>query len=404
MTKEVLKSCLKQSFYNHNQYNLSEELFDYEQKEIFQIIKECHNKFQSDLTYTEILELWKAKNPVATDSAKRDFEKALQVIKNTEELNPNISSELIDILWKSVWARKGAELFLRVSEGDKNAEFELEEHLSKRNEGFSPNDFGEFVTKDIDVLLEQSSDENRFKFNLTALRNIVSGIGKKEFGCLFATPETGKTAFIASICVSPNGFVHQGAKVLVLVNEEDGGRTMLRCAQALTATTVQDIPNNVDKIREAFKKIDNFQIANVGGWDLRKIEALIESHNPDIVCIDQADKVYINGSFNATHERLRSLYTHFRELAKRQDIALLVVSQASAEAAHKTKLTPFDMENSKIGKSAEVDLLIGISKHPKTENEEPDYTRFLSVCKNKLSGVHSTAVCFLNHQISRYED
>ena len=95
---------------------------------------------------------------------------------------------------------------------------------------------------------------------------------------------------------------------------------------------------------------------NVGSWNFDKIEALIQDWNPDFVIIDQADKVHINGAFNASHERLRSLYTHFRELAKRQDIALLVVSQASADAQYKTKLTPFDMENSKIGKSAEVDL------------------------------------------------
>lgn len=404
MTKEILKSCLKQEFFNENKLQLSEELFSYEQKDIFNIIKGCHDKYNSDLTFTEVFELWKSKNPVATDTSKKDFHLALSHIKNAEDINPNVATELIQDLWKSVWARQGAELFLRISEGDSNAEQLLENHLLKRNEGYSPYDFGEPVTKDIVKLLEQVSDENRYKFNLTALRNIVSGIGKKEFGCLFATPEVGKTAFIASICVAPGGFVSQGARVLVLVNEEDGGRTMLRVAQCLTESIVTDIPNKIPEIQEAFNKLTNFTIKNVGGWDLNKIEAYIEKENADVVCIDQADKVYINGSFNATHERLRSLYTHFRELAKRQDIALLVVSQASADAAYKTKLTPFDLENSKIGKSAEVDLLIGISKHPTTENEEPDYTRFLSVCKNKLSGIHSTAVCFLNHQISRYED
>ena len=180
---------------------------------------------------------------------------------------------------------------------------------------------------------------------------------------------------------------------------------MLRSMQALTKTGKDEVRENLPKIKEEFDKIESkFEIANVGSFEFSKIEAIIASRKPDLVCIDQADKVHLRGSYNASHEKLRALYTSFRELAKRQDIALLVVSQASSEAQYKTKLTPFDMENSKIGKAAEVDLLIGISKHPQSQNEDPDYTRFLSVCKNKLSGVHSTAVCFLNHEISTYED
>tara|TARA_S200000501_G_C20861458_1_gene759967 strand:+ start:2114 stop:3334 length:1221 start_codon:yes stop_codon:yes gene_type:complete len=406
MTKEILRSCLKQDFYAINKLKLSEDLFEAEQKEIFKIIRESHSKYSEDLSFPEITSLWMVNHPVATHSEKEDFQAALSHIEKSEEINPEVASDLINEMWKHSWARKGAELFLRISEGNADAEQSLEEHLRKKEDGFSPDDFAEaFVTKDIELLIEQASDDHRYKFNISSLRNIVCGVGKKEFGCIFAVPEAGKTAFVASICVAPEGFVHQGAKTLILVNEEDGGRTMLRSAQALCGVKKDEVKDNIAKIKSDFIGLgDQFEIANVGGYDFNKIEAIIASRNPDVVCIDQADKVHIKGSFNASHEKLRALYTNFRELAKRQDIALLVVSQASQEAQYKTKLTPFDMENSKIGKAAEVDLLIGISKHPKQENEEPDYTRFLSVCKNKLSGIHSTAVCFLNHEISRYED
>jgi len=406
MTKELLRSCLKQDFYTTNKLKLSDDLFESEQKEIFQIIRDSHEKYNKDLSFTEVKSLWIVNHPVATHSEKEDFQTALSHIERSEDINPEVASDIINELWKQEWARKGAELFLRISEGNTDAEQALEEHLRKKEDGFSPDDFAEaFVTKDIALLLEQASDDHRFKFNINSLRNIVCGVGKKEFGCIFAVPEAGKTAFVASICVGPEGFVHQGAKTLILVNEEDGGRTMLRSAQALCGVKREKVRENILRIKTEFVDLgDRFEIANVGGYDFNKIEAIIASRKPDVVCIDQADKVHIRGNYNASHEKLRALYTNFRELAKRQDIALLVVSQASQEAQYKTKLTPFDMENSKIGKAAEVDLLIGISKHPKQENEEPDYTRFLSVCKNKLSGIHSTAVCFLNHEISRYED
>ena len=76
----------------------------------------------------------------------------------------------------------------------------------------------------------------------------------------------------------------------------------------------------------------------------------------DVLILDQGDKIQINGNFNSSHERLRELFRRMRELAKRQQVALITVSQASAEARGKTRLSGFDMEGSKIGKMAELDL------------------------------------------------
>jgi hypothetical protein len=91
-------------------------------------------------------------------------------------------------------------------------------------------------------------------------------------------------------------------------------------------------------------------------------------------------------------------------LAKKFDCALFVVSQASAEAKNKTRLSPFEMEGSKIGKFAESDLIIGIGKHESNdvEDTETDYTRYLTVGKNKLSGWHGTIICQIQPEISRY--
>ena len=62
------------------------------------------------------------------------------------------------------------------------------------------------------------------------------------------------------------------------------------------------------------------------------------------------------------------------------------------------------MEGSKIGKFAEADLIVGIGKMESNdvEDTEIDYTRYLTVSKNKLSGWHGTVVCQIQTQISRY--
>jgi hypothetical protein len=76
------------------------------------------------------------------------------------------------------------------------------------------------------------------------------------------------------------------------------------------------------------------------------------------------------------------------------------MSQASNEARGKTRLSPFEMEGSKIGKSAELDLIIGIGALE--SDGEPDMTRYLTIGKNKLNGYHGTVTCYLQGEISRY--
>jgi hypothetical protein len=62
------------------------------------------------------------------------------------------------------------------------------------------------------------------------------------------------------------------------------------------------------------------------------------------------------------------------------------------------------MEGSKIGKSAECDLIIGIGKHEAgdVEDSEIDTARYLTVSKNKLSGWHGTVICNIEPKVSRY--
>ena len=81
---------------------------------------------------------------------------------------------------------------------------------------------------------------------------------------------------------------------------------------------------------------------------------------PDLLIIDQLDKVHVSGTFARTDEKLRAIYTGAREIAKRRSCALIGVSQASAYASSTLDL-PFDMmENSKTGKEIEYDFIIDV--------------------------------------------
>ena len=74
-----------------------------------------------------------------------------------------------------------------------------------------------------------------------------------------------------------------------------------------------------------------------------------ERHKPDIVIIDQLDKLDVMGTFARTDEKLRQIYLKFREVCKRHDVFGIGISQASADAENRTNVTYAMMENSKTG-------------------------------------------------------
>ena len=102
-----------------------------------------------------------------------------------------------------------------------------------------------------------------------------------------------------------------------------------------------------------------------------------------------------------TDEKLRQIYTSVREIAKRRDCAVIAISQASADAHNRNSISFDQMENSKTGKAAEADLIIGIGRNANSDLENK--IRTLCVSKNKINGYHGEPVCTIRRGISRYE-
>mgnify|MGYP000019770739 FL=1 len=405
MDIRLLKSLLSYEFYNENKTNLSKTLFEDEIQEAYDIIVQAHEKYQHDLIPADIQALWKNFNPVATRADEQAFTDLIEQVADVPPLSPPVVSDVLHGLWQRQVGTKIANMGIEVADGNSSAMDRLNTLLDQSREGFLPTDFGEKTTKDIEELLAGVTDDNRWEFNISTLSRHVYGIGAREFGCVFALPETGKTAFLVSICTGPRGFCEQGAKVIYLGNEEDTGRTMLRAIQAQSGMTREQVIADPISARNKFNGIENlFDMNEIQDWDLAKIEAYVEKEQPDILIIDQADKVNIGGNFSAGHERLRELYRRLRETAKKYDCALIAVSQASNDAKGRTRLSGFDMEGSKIGKMAELDLCIGIGKHEAgdVDDTEVDTSRYLTISKNKLSGWHGTVICNIQPEISRY--
>lgn len=405
MEIELIKTLLNHEAYQSTQAKLRQSIFSEDGADLFVLLKDAHEKYDTDLKPEDLYSIWLSKNPVATTSEINEFRDNIDDLKRAEAITSGVAADVIESLWRREIGRDIANIGINMSEGDTSALLKLQSLIEKISGSYMPDEFGEPTTDNIYELLAETSDDNRWKFNIETLARHVYGIGPAEFGIVFARPETGKSAFLISIIAGPGGFCQQGAKVLYLGNEERTTRTKLRAIQACSGMTREQITENPDLAMSKYQAIkDRLIMKDVQEWDLDTINAYCEKIKPDAVFIDQADKVTISGQYNSSHERLRELYRSLRELAKRHDCALVGVSQASAEAEGKTRVDFSMLEGSKTGKAAEADLIIGIGKASSGDDNEPDNRRFINVSKNKLSGFHGYVIAMIEPEVSRYTE
>lgn len=372
-------------------------IFDDTYTKLYKTIGEAHQRYSHDLSAADISAIWAVNNSTATRAEHEVFQDALTEVNAATPVSLDVAKDVIEQLWRQETFREIAQLSLNASEGSMDILSKIYEKVEQVKEGLvAEDDLGDPVTDDIHELLASASDAARWPFNIETLSRHVYGIGPSEFAVVFARPETGKSSFGVSLSAAPGGWCQQGARVLMLGNEESMKRTRLRAIQAWNGWSAKEVEAKPEEAVARFSAIkDRFIMKDVQEWDFNKVDRYITRFKPDIVIIDQLDKVNIDGSFNSSHEKLREVYRRAREMAKRHECALVAVSQASADAEGRTRLDFSMMENSKTGKAAEADLIIGIGKHGQSDDGEPDTMRFLNISKNKLSGYHGVVPCNL---------
>lgn len=402
MDQSLLKTCLNNEFYNDNKAKLRADIFEDTTKEIYETIASMHTKFEADINSTDLFTFWKSQNPTSTQSWTDEIKEQIDDIYVAPILNDTIASDVIENIWRQKVGLDVAELGIKMSEGDAKAMDTLVTLIERVSVGYMPDDFAEDVTDDIYELLSVVSNDNRFKFNIETVSKHVYGIARGEFGVIAAYSNVGKTAFAISLCAAPAGFCQQGAKVCYVANEEVAKRTKLRAIQAYTGLTKEEIEFDPQVAAARYSGIkDRLIFADAQGWDIQMLDTYMKKQSMDCLIVDMADKIALTTTFNSGHERLRELYYRLRELAKKHNCAVIGLSQASAEAEGKTRLTPTMLEGSKVGKISETDILFGLGKSDDANNPD-DPTRYITVMKNKISGWHGTVICSLDGSTSRY--
>ena len=399
--KQLLTLCLKKDFYKEHRNKLSKSLFTNGVGNFFETIQKAHDEYDTDLSLDELSVLHTEKyNPALTRASKHNFSELVDELRNEEEPNQNVIGDIIESLHRRNMAHKIAVMATDIYNG-KSEDFNKIKNLLDNPQIIEESN-GEAVTSNVDELLDLIDVTTKWNFNLQSLHEQVSGIGEGNLAIFFARPETGKTAFWVSLVANEGGFASQGAKVVALINEEPAVRTQMRLINAHTGMTRDEIKENTSQASELWSQINtNIKLLDTVDWNLDDVNKYLETYKTDILIIDQLDKVNVSGTFARTDEKLRAIYTGARELAKRHNICVIALSQASADGHNKLNLSFDMMENSKTGKAAEADLIIGIGKRETGNPNEP--MRQLNISKNKINGVHAEVNAFINPELSRYD-
>ena len=401
--KQILKLMLNKKFYVQYKGQISRNVFQGSFGALFETIQKAHEKYDADLSVDELYTLHTGVyNPALTRAAKEQFSELVEDIKETTEPSEAIAKDIVNIMSQRDVAQRIAIEATEIFNG-KPAEFDIINKIIEDHKKGLPEEKMESVTDDIEDLIKQLNITSKWQFNLMRLKENISGVGPGNLVIIFARPEVGKTAFWVNLVAGPNGFAEQGAKIHAFINEEPAVRTQMRAITCFTGLNKEQISENIDEAYEEWKRIkDNIEMIDTVDWTVQDIDRHCEKYNPDVVVIDQLDKIGITGSYARTDEKLRAIYTSAREIAKRRNCVVIAISQASADAQNRNSISFDMMENSKTGKAAEADLIIGIGSN--TTADPTNNARVLNVSKNKITGWHGDPACVIDRYTSRYSD
>ena len=397
---------MDKSFYDdHRVSKCPQRLFSKDVRKIKQSIDTAMDRYERTVSPDEIEALFMSDNPTLTTAQKQAYSSLFSQIKRENPMGSDVAQEVLSKLFQQVVGEDVANIGFDMVNGDAASLEALRNLLERYGDDFIPNLNIEWDDISIETLMAKAELEARWTFNIPSVARKLEGVSGGQLIEVGARPNTGKTSFHASLIASPGGFAHQGAKCIILCNEEPTHRVGARYLTAAAGMSAREVRDNMSKAQALYAPVmNNIKIKEAGGRDMAWVESVCKSYQPDILVLDMGDKFGVQGSFARQDEALKACAIYARQMAKTYDCAVFYMSQLSAEAEGRAQLNQSMMEGSRTGKAAEADLMILIGKSPTVEGQEEDSPlRHVNIVKNKLNGWHGMVNCELNYLTARYE-
>ena len=399
----LIRSLMDRDFYSeHKGVKSPDKIFSKDVVKIKQVLDYAMKKYEKSLSVDELQALFNANNPTMTTSNRQVYNGLFAKLEKQQPMNSEIASDVLSSLFRQSLGEEIANIGFDYVNGSTTSLEPLRRMIEKHNDNFLPNIQIDWEDISIETLLRLNDLEAKWKFNLPTLKDKIEGISDGHLVMIGARPNTGKTSFQASVIAGPGGFVSQGARCIVLTNEEAYHRVGSRYLTAATGMTLRDIKNNPAKAGLLYKEVRNrLSILDCTGNDMNWVELTIKASKPDIVVLDMGDKFAVRSS-DKSDVYLKDAAIHARNMAKIYGCAVIWMSQLSAEAEGRVTPNQSMLEGSKTGKAAETALMLLLSKDPPLEGEEESDIRHIVVSKNKLNGWHGSITCRLDKEKSYY--
>ena len=382
--KAVLVACLQKDNFNRVSGLIKKEYFAKEVATIVETISHLHKTYEGDLSLADLSLAHDERYPAMPEATKQRANQQIKDLKGVT-VNPELAGNVLHSFWKRAKAKEIGEEALDIFLGKSSDTYSLLTSVEelKNNEVKGSKSYT-VLEDNIEDSLEEFERDPEFIFP-TQIRDYVPGIDRQNLGVIFARPEIGKTSFSAWLS---GWYVRNKFHVAYWGNEEPVKKTRMRVAKSITERSrlevLQDKQGFVQEYQENILPYISFM--DCVGTSIQEVEDYCSRNEVDIVFIDQLDKIRIDGEFSRGDERLKELYCRSRELAKRHNVAVWAISQASYDAHGRETIDYSMLDGSKTGKAGEADIIIGIGV---AEHEE---FRTIKFSKNKINGWHGSLV------------
>ena len=115
MEVQLIKTLLNKDTYQSTKPKLRKSIFSEDAAVIYDILKETHAKYDTDLKPDDLYSIWISENPVATTAEINDFRDTIDELKNSDFITPEIAGDVIENLWRREIGRDIANLGLNMS-------------------------------------------------------------------------------------------------------------------------------------------------------------------------------------------------------------------------------------------------------------------------------------------------
>jgi KaiC/GvpD/RAD55 family RecA-like ATPase/mannitol/fructose-specific phosphotransferase system IIA component (Ntr-type) len=404
MELRLLRSIVDRGIYDECRDRISSSMFSEDLQDIAEAIIDLHAEFSTGVDMGVVLEHLLTKK-VSSTAKNELLGELVNKINNVEPVDYEVSKKFLTNLALRDQRITALNKLARIIERNGDSHEDVISILSRAN--YEEEADGEIVGHALTDMEKQYTTKNKFPFNVPKLQEAIGGLSKGNLLGVFGRPEVGKSSFVASLVA---GYIKRGITTEYYANEEPGIKIMLNIRRAATGEDDRAIALAIRNKKDPTDWplwAKSLTVRQISDMSIETIMSRAQKANPEVIVLDQVDKLSLREKYNAGHERLRALYEKSRMIAKSCDCLVINVSQASIDAEGRYKVPYSMMDGSKTGKGGELDVALGIGKSGDMhkEDEDPRMQEVgLMISKNKVNGWHGTADAYFNAHTNQWSD